>query len=392
MILTNVVPYPPYGGVHLRVFHLLKRVARKHEVTLGCHAWCEAEVESAAQLSHFGIRTVTGLLTVGSWRHFGPAVKAALSGIPPEVVQYQAPALHSLIRHEHFDIVQMEETLLAPYADSIPKGARTKTVLTFHNVHFLQTKRIAGIENALWKRLWQNLNAKFMRRYEPALAERFDRSIAVSEVDRRLLVNATPGLKVTVIPNGVDTRELTCLPAPEEMGSVLFVGTLSYRPCIDGAVWLVREILPILRSQIPNVEIWIVGSGATSEVEALAGEGVFVTGRVTDIRPYYQRATLATAPLRAGGGSRLKILEAMALGRPVVSTTIGAEGLDVPAESIVIADGAEQFAHAIARVLTDTALWHSLARNARRFVEDHHDWEDLAEKQLQIYEDLSAAT
>jgi len=144
LVLTNVVPYPPHGGVHLRVFHLLKRIARKHDVTLGCHAWCQEEAESARGLSQFGIQTVTGLLTVGGWKHVWPGVGAALSGRPPELVQYQTPELHALLRKERFDVVQVEETLLAPYADSIPERAQTKTVLTFHNVHFVQTQRIAG--------------------------------------------------------------------------------------------------------------------------------------------------------------------------------------------------------------------------------------------------------
>jgi polysaccharide biosynthesis protein PslH len=390
LLLTNIVPYPPHGGVHLRVFHLLKRIAEKHEVVLGCHAWCEQEAESAAELSRMGIRTVTGMLHVGNWRHAWPAIGAAMTGRPPEIVQYQTSELHALVREEHFDIVQVEETLLAPYADSIPKGAKTKTVLTFHNVHFVQARRIAGIESGAGKSLWANINALFMRRYEPSVAGKFDRSIAVSEVDRKLLLGSDAELNVSVIPNGVDTRELKPLPQPKTRRAIVFVGTLCYRPCIDAAVWLVRKILPLLREQVPDIEVWIVGKGATAEVEALAGENVFVTGWVPDTQSYYQRAAVAVAPLRAGGGSRLKILEAMALGRPVVSTTVGAEGIDVvDGETILIADDAAGFARAIAVALNEPTIWEPLVRNARRFVEERHDWEAIADRQLQIYEELA---
>jgi glycosyltransferase involved in cell wall biosynthesis len=392
LFLSNVVPYPPHGGVHLRVFHILKRIAEQHEVVLGCHAWCEEEVEGAAQLAKFGIRAVTGILSVGDWRHFGPGMRAALVGRPPEVVQYQTPELRALIRREHFDVVQVEETLLAPYADSIPAGASTKTVLTFHNVHFVQTRRIARIEKSLAGSIWRRTNAHFMQRYEPGLVDRFDRCIVVSEVDRQHLLGNGNDRNVSVIPNGVDTRELVPLPPPEGKPAIVFVGTMCYRPCIDAAEWLVREIVPIVRARVPDLEVWIIGKSPTPEVEALNGENVFVTGWVPDIRPYYNRASVAVVPLRAGGGSRLKILEAMALGRPVVSTTVGAEGLEVEhGESILLADGAAGIADAIVRVLGDADLAERLTKNARRLVEQRYDWEAIAHAQLQVYEELCAA-
>ena len=127
LVLCNVTPYPPHGGVHLRVFNLLKRIAGRHDVTLGCHSWGEEDLEGAAWLSRNGIRTVTGPLTAGNWRHIAPALGAMLSGRhPPELVQYQTPELHALVAEGGFDVLQVEETLLAPYAASLPRGARVE--------------------------------------------------------------------------------------------------------------------------------------------------------------------------------------------------------------------------------------------------------------------------
>jgi sugar transferase (PEP-CTERM/EpsH1 system associated) len=388
-VLSNVTPYPPHGGVHLRIFNLLQRIAARHEVTLGCHSWGPEDLEGAEWLNRNGLRTVTGPLVAANWRHLAPAVGGLLSGQPPEVVQYQSPQLRALIAKERFDVIQVEETLLAPYVSTAPGAPDTKAVLTFHNLHFVQERRIANIERGGPQRLWRGMNAGMMRRYEPAIARRFDRSITVSEADRSLLLGEAPDLTVDVLPNGVDAQALRPLPASSGKPAIVFVGTLNYLPCTDAVLWLVRSILPILRRRFPDLELWIVGRSPPPQVQALAGEGVFVTGPVPDVTPYYQRAAVAVVPLQAGGGSRLKILEAMALGRPVVSTTVGAEGIEVTSgQDILLADQAEAFAEAVARLLTEDQLWRSVAQAARRFVETHHDWDQIAAQQLAIYDQL----
>jgi glycosyltransferase involved in cell wall biosynthesis len=235
-----------------------------------------------------------------------------------------------------------------------------------------------------------------MRLYEPAAATRFHRVIAVSETDRNLLRSASPQLRVDVVPNGVDTVEMALLPPPaaDRRKALIFVGALHYRPCIDAAQWLIHTILPLLRRHEPEIEVWIVGKEAAPEVQALAGPGVFVASSVPDVKPYYAAASVAVVPLRAGGGSRLKILEAMALGRPVVSTTLGAEGLDVrDGRHLLIADQPEPFAAAILRLMRQSGadeLRQSLIRHARSLVESQYDWEIAAAAQLRIYEELTA--
>lgn len=389
--LANITPYPAVGGIHLRILHILQRIAQHHDVTLGCHTWDYDDRASVDALNTMGLRTVGSMIYTGTRRQrFARGVRGARHGIPPEAAQMQTDELHALVRAGNYDVLHIEETSLTPYLRSMPKGAR-KSVLTLHNVHFVQDRRIAAIATSPVDRAWKQLNAEWMRHFEPRAASAFDRVIAVSQADRVAIESRASTLTVDVVPNGVDTRDLQPLqPASRNSApSILFVGSMGYAPCIDAAMWLVRDILPILRTTIPNLEVWVVGRSPTAQVRALANEYVHVTGAVADVAPYYERATVAIVPLRAGGGSRLKILEAMALGRAVVSTTIGAEGLDItPDVDIVLADDAESLARETLRLVRDDNARSRLQQAARATVEAHYDWNDIAAQQLAIYDTL----
>lgn len=391
--LANITPYPAIGGIHLRILHILQRIAQHHEITLGCHTWDHDDQASVKALNQMGLRTVGSMIYTGSRRQrLARGLRGALHGTPPEAAQMQTAELNALVQAGNYDVLHIEETSLTPYLRSMPRGNH-KSVLTLHNVHFVQDRRIANIATSPVDRAWKGLNAEWMRHFEPRAARAFDRVIAVSEADRAAIESRSRSLSVDVVPNGVDTRALRPLaPAARNSApSILFVGSMGYAPCVDAAVWLVRDILPILRNAIPALEVWIVGRSPTPEVRALASDSVHVTGAVADVVPYYERATLAVVPLRAGGGSRLKILEAMALGRAVVSTTIGAEGLDVtPNVDIMLADDADSLAREIVRLMRDDNTRNLVQQAARANVEAHYDWDDIATQQLAIYDELRA--
>ena len=228
-----------------------------------------------------------------------------------------------------------------------------------------------------------------MHQWEPRYAERFDRCTTVSEIDRQLLLKANPRLRVDVIPNGVDIQKYQPLPAENASPTLLFIGNMGYPPCVDAVLYFCREIFPLIRRKIGAAELWIVGRDPRPEVLQLNGDGVHVTGRVDDVIPYYRQSAVCVVPLRAGGGTRLKILEAMALGRPVVSTTIGCEGLDVvDGEHLLIADTPEQFAEKTVRLLTDRQLYQHIAANGRQLVEDRYDWDKIAGRLMDVYAEI----
>ncbi|HEX2171255.1 MAG TPA: glycosyltransferase family 4 protein, partial [Dehalococcoidia bacterium] len=247
-------------------------------------------------------------------------------------------------------------------------------------------------------------------RYEAALARRVDHLMAVSDQDARGLAALT-GRSVTVVPNGIDCDDFAPRPGPPSppaegetrirphhlLGAageaslapprLVFCATFDYRPNVDAAVWLVRAILPRVWAVRPDVRLTLVGRSPAPAVRALAGERVEVTGYVLDIRPRVWESDLYVVPLRAGGGTRFKVLEGLALGVPVLTTSLGAEGIGgQPGEHYLVADGAPAFASAILSAIDDGPRRRELIQNGRQFVRSRYDWSVITPRLLDLYE------
>lgn len=394
LIITAALPYPPISGNPLRVYNLLRRMTEEYEVWLVTFVRGSAAAESLSHLQEFchGVEAV-------EYQQLGALVRPfdffryLLTGKPPDLRLYYSEELVSKIQHLvskiDFDIVEIVDSYMAMYLQALPQEMRSKTILTFIDVVFSKYDRIYQLEpkRARKLRLW--LHSRIMRRWEPRYAESFDHCITVSETDRRLLVTINPRLQIDVVPNGVDTHAYQPLPCDDIVPTLVFVGNMNYRPNIDGVLWFCHELLPYIRRKVPEVEMWIVGIDPQPEVKQLNGDSVHVTGRVDDVRPYYGKSTVCVVPLRAGGGTRLKILEAMALGRPVVSTSIGCEGLNViDGEHILIADTPKQFTEKTVRLLKNEGLRNRIATKARQLVVDHYDWDMITKKLMRIYAEM----
>jgi len=215
----------------------------------------------------------------------------------------------------------------------------------------------------------------------------FDHCLVVSPDEARLLKKAVPAAKLSIIENGVDCANLRPLPPALNSSQLLFVGVMAYPPNADAVVHFCKSILPLIRRAIPEVRLTVVGHAPPMEVQTLASSGeVSVTGFVNDPIPYYAGASVCVVPLRAGGGTRLKILEAMALGRPVVTTSIGCEGLDVTdGEHLLIGDTAADFAQQVVRLLSEQELRNRIVVAARSLVEKRYDWTIIADKLARAY-------
>jgi polysaccharide biosynthesis protein PslH len=394
LVITNTIPYPTTSGGAVRNYNLLRRIASHHQVWLGSTLESVDELMGIPQLLEFCQGVVTGLIKrKGKTNHFPGLLRYATKGWPLELKFRECQELNGKIRklcHEiDFDIIQIEESRMALYLEQLPVENLSKRILTFYDIGFSQTKRFTALERDWLMKMRSALFYWEMRRWEPRYAKKFDKLITVSEVDKSLLLKANPRLKVDVIPNGVDTSLLHLLPVNKTKPKILFIGNMSYLPCIDGALYLVNEIVPYLRNKLPEFETWIVGADPVDEVKKLAGDAVFITGKVPDILPYYAQCSVCVVPIRAGGGTRLKILEAMALGRPVVSTTIGSEGLNVQNEQhLLISDQTEEFASQIVRLLMDDNLYQKLVINSRRLVVEKFDWDKIAADLLGVYDEL----
>ncbi len=394
LFITYGLPVPPDSGARIRDFNLISRVASKHEVSVLSLLEFPDELDRAEPLraicNHVDgvVARRNGLQTAVT------AMAGFLEGRPAATVPFYyrelAQRIRDLTASQHFDLVQIEHSFLAPYRDALAPGFRGVTVLSLHNIGSQQYQSMYDMSSGM-ARLPAAMKRFLMHGWEGGYAEKFDCTIVVSERDRERLLEAAPGCRVSVIENGVDCEKLQPLDRPHrDRKELLFVGTMGYLPNRDGARFFCREILPVIRESLPDCRLTIAGSGGIEHLSDLARPGLIeITGRVADLQPYYSRSQVAVVPLRSGGGSRLKILEAMALGRPVVSTTLGREGLDLAdGREILMADDPVAFARQVVALLEDEQRWDDQVSAARLRVERSYDWNLIAGRLDALYRQL----
>jgi glycosyltransferase involved in cell wall biosynthesis len=305
-----------------------------------------------------------------------------------------------LLREHRYDVIQVEGVEMAPYAPasrgaSQSDGSRPRLIFDDHNAEYVLQKR-AFVTDVRRPRRWvaaaySLVQWRKLAGYERRICRGADRVVAVSEVDAEALRRLMPGLEVTVIPNGVDlrfNRPDAVLPA-EGMGgyAMVFTGKMDYRPNVDAVIWFVSAVLPTILAQIPEARFYIVGQQPHERVRALAEHpAVAVTGRVPDVRPYIAGAGVYVVPLRIGGGTRLKVLEAMAMGQALVSTHLGCDGFDfTQGQQAYFADDPAAFAEAAVGLLRDRARAADLGLRARAYVEAHFGWNAIVPRLEALY-------
>lgn len=374
------------SGAPLRSYNILRRLARDHEVYLAAFAETEEQKEGVAHLLEFcrDVVTIRHKSLKKELMNFGKLLMSILEGEPAELrlafSEDLAGEIQKLADRVDFDVVLIEHGSMGMYLKALPARLRERAVWVLHDIDFDKFMRLAHIERRTDTKIRAWAHARMMRRWQPHFASLFDFCVTMSHADRRLLLSANSSLRVEVSPNGVDTTHYRPLPDGGDAPEMLFIGNMGYQPNADAAVYFCHEVLPLIRRGVGDAKLWIVGITPGESVRRLDGNGVFVTGGVPDVVPYYERSRVCVVPLRAGSGTRLKILEAMALGRPVVSTSIGCEGLDVTnGEHILIADDAKQFSDHVVKLLNDRALRSRIVTKAREFVVATYDWDVIAE-------------
>lgn len=394
LVVTNYIPYPLISGAPLRTYSVLRRWAKEHDLYLVAFRARDDDKGDLAHLREF-CREVVAVEHKGLRKrmHAGKALKALLVGEPPELrLAFSgelAEEIRSLVARVDFDIVQIEHGGMGMYLEVLPPRLRKRAVWLLHDIDFDKFKRIARIESGLLGKLRTSVHAAMLRRWQPAFAARFGLCVTMSEADRQLLLSANGNLRVEVAENGVDTDRYRPLPDDGANPEMLFIGNMGYQPNADGAIYFCSEVLPLIRARNAEATLSIVGIDPGEAVKRLAGSGVTVTGGVPEVVPYYRKSRVCVVPLRAGSGTRLKILEAMALGRPVVSTSLGCEGLKVvDGEHLLIADDSTLFADRVVKLLNDGELRARIAANARDFVVALYDWDVIARKSMNAFLDL----
>lgn len=396
LVITHGLPYPPHGGAKLRDLNTIRCLARDHSVLLLSLLWDPAEREGLGPLREFCEHVDTVSMGRSLHGRVAGVAEGVLAGRPLAASAFYRPAMACKIRRilasRPVHLVVFEQIYVAPYIDDVPAPRTARTVLSLHNVAADQYRSMIGTSAGAASAALAIPKWLLMSRMERRYARRVDHCIVVSPREAGRLRRALPEASVSVVANGVDTRAQRPLEEPEAGHVLLFVGRMQYAPNADAVRHLCRRILPLVRRAVPDVRLDLVGEHPPDVVTRLAEtEGIVVTGGVADVVPYYRRSRVAVVPLRAGGGTRLKILEAMALGRPVVSTSVGCEGLDVrDREHLLVADTPASFAAAVVELLGSPDLRARIARNARRLVESRYDWEIVNETLRDVYRGVLA--
>lgn len=371
---------PPDTGGKIRSYQILKELARRHAVTLFTF-YAATPDDAHSQLAPLFVRVVRiplrlpRPLSLANALHY---VRCFLSRQPYALGRYCQPEvakqLCQLLREETYDVIVCD--FLAA-AGVIPWELPCPKILFTHNVEALIWLRHCRLtRNPLWKALcWREYRA--MARAERHYLEQADHVLTVSDADRDILARLKDPPHFTVIPTGVDVDYFRPAPGAEQSNTLVFTGSMDWLPNEDAVFYFVREILPRVRRDVPGATLWVVGRRPSQRLRALARENssLRLTGTVEDIRPYVHRASVYIVPLRIGSGTRLKIFEALAMGKAVVSTTVGAEGLPVQSgENILLADDPEEFARIVVALLREPWRREQIGRAARELVEERFSW------------------
>ncbi len=401
LLLTPQFPYPPHQGTTIRNYNLIVGLARRHEVHLlsfGEPAACQGtpledlcrSVQVVRPPERTMLRRLKGLVASRL-----PDMAQRLPSAPFQAV------LDDLLEREDPDVVEVEGIELAQYLFQVAdrRGTAERPLLVFddHNAEYVlqqrafetdirQPKRWIGAAYSFVQ--WQRLKG-----YERRACRTADRVVAVSEPDAAAIRRLAPELEPVVVPNGVDiehyAEEVPAIEAGEGPGALdlVFTAKMDFRPNVDAVLWFAQAVLPQIRRESPQTRFWVVGKDPHPRLEPLlADPGVVVTNWVADVRPYIGGAGLYVIPLRIGGGTRLKVLEAMAMGKAIVSTSLGCEGFDLTAgQELSIADTPEEFTAAVLALLRDPQRRQRMGDVARRYASTRYDWSLIVPLLEQVY-------
>lgn len=390
-----VMPYsiwPPHHGGAVRLYNLVQRLARRCAVHLLIFNQQGEDAEQRQALEPYCERI--------DFHHWVPRIERDTFGLaPPSALLFAsdraAAKIRDIVAGQRIHLVQLEYTELGQYISAVPQGL--PVILTEHDIAFRSfgrrrelgfPKRFTegkafGTTAADWRRLF---------RYEIAVDREATQIHTMSEDDGRFLARhlRDGATRIRVVPNGVDCDFYQPPSPPPDRSGVLYVGNFENLPNVDALEYLAVDVWPLVRLRCPDATLTVVGANTTDRVRGFDGlDGISVAGEVSDLRPLYHGHSVMAAPIRAGSGTRLKILEAFAAGTPVVSTTIGAEGIAyTEGRHLLVADEPAAFADAVARVLTDEKLAASLALEGLALARDRYDWRTVADTLVNCYEEL----
>jgi glycosyltransferase involved in cell wall biosynthesis len=393
----------------MRLLNLVKYLSKQHKITLlalidekEAKTWIAQSNQTVAtdlsrcQVELVPVRCIRGkwrkvirILSPFRWRLLVSRLLKIIAGTPPWVAAFYRPEmakqLKRLLVEENFDLIHFDYTQMGCYLPIAQWSKATKVLVEVEIAQVSHRRSLLTLSG--WWRMWAWLSYVWTSWYEKRLWRRFDGVIAVSDTDRDYILAREPEAKVEVVPNGVEpTKVRRKRFKKESFAQLLFVGGTNHFPNVDGLHYFLKEIWPKVKNKLPQATLTVVGQGWES-LSWTSKDGVTLTGYVEDLSPYFEATTLLVAPIRIGGGTRLKILEAMAASVPVVTTSIGGEGIGFTAgKEALVADDPDGFTQSIVELATNQELAQAIGNRARRFVKTYYLWSDIAQQLVKAYQ------
>ena len=391
LFITTKSPLPANDGHSLRSSNLLKQLAKRHEVHLLSFVKFKEEFDYLDELKQLcgSVRLIKVPENESRLATCTTLMKSVITGRPFVLLKYNSrqmsQAIDEMLRSVNFDLIHIDMLPLGVYYD---KFFNKKIVLDAHNVEsYLLRRRVEQEHNPAVKWFFSKQQAG-LECFERSLTQKVDHILACSADDQAILQKFAPNTPVSVIPNGVDTAFFYPRdPRKKKNNRLVFIGGLNWYPNKDGLVWFDKEVMPYIYNKRPDVVVNVIGR--KESIKWRHADQMHMLGYVDDIREFMEEAAVFIVPLRIGGGTRLKILNAMAMECPVVSTTIGAEGLGARnGHEIAIADDPKLFADTVLKLMEDSEAAENLGKKARSFITENYDWNLIGVKLNKIYNDL----
>jgi glycosyltransferase involved in cell wall biosynthesis len=386
--------WPATGGAKLREYHFLRALGQKASVTYVHFAEPGAASPTVADLPF-----CREIVSVTKPRPYTPAkiLRGMTGRWPLPVLNYSsremAAALSRVAGKERFDLIHLDSIHMAGYADGLARasGGVPQIIYNWHNIESEAMRRHSAVTKSPARSLYAGITARQLERVERAMLGAAFGHVVCSEREQQQLLKIAPNARIAVVYNGVDIAYFADEAENAAKTRILFVGLMNYYPNVEAALRFTHDVWPRLRERLPGSRLTLVGATPAPAVLALGDiAGVEVTGTVPDVRPYYAEAAVAIVPLRSGGGTRLKILEAMAAGVPVVSTPLGAEGLCIePSRNILLAgaDDTDAWVREISGLTESESRRQSLTASAMQLVRERYDWTILGKQLVETYTD-----